>query len=100
MCGRKGYLAWQDPDRPETEEPITVITVKSDVDDTNGEKIDAIKKELENAGCSAASLIAEHLDALLSFNDDNEEVLIAAVDLEEVADWAKSTAQKLRALVK
>ena len=63
---------------------------------TNEEKIDHITRELLDHGSSAASRTAEHIRELCAYDTDPESILICAVDLEELADYAREAAKKLR----
>jgi hypothetical protein len=64
------------------------------------EQIEDICRDLEQRGNFAASTVGEALRQLTDFDSESdEEILIAAVSLEELKDWAETTAQKLRAII-
>lgn len=67
---------------------------------TNEEKIDKITRELLDRGASAASRTAEHIQELCAYDTDPESILICALDLEELANYATEAAKKMRDIAK
>ena len=66
---------------------------------TTEEKIDQITKELLDSGGTSASRVGEHISELLAYDTAPEEILICAVDLEEMAEIATRTAARLRQII-
>ena len=66
---------------------------------TSEEKINEIVKELMDRGASAASRVGEHIEELCAYDTDAESILICAVDLEEMAEYATEAAKKMRAIL-